>query len=125
MKLRTFQQITLWFLLLSMSVLASGKNWTKPQLLANNEYVSTSSASVNANGTAAAIWAAGPVNNTLQVQASLRPSGGAWSKPFPLTKGLQFGPGWPFSLNADTGSAIATFGGVISTQIGVSTETIP
>lgn len=90
MNLRTFQQITLWFLLLSMSVLASGKNWTKPQLLANNKYVSTSSASVNANGTAAAIWAAGPVNNTLQVQASVRPSGGAWSKPFPLTKGLQF-----------------------------------
>ena len=76
--------------LLILPVLAAGKDWTTPQLLSINKYVSTSSAAINANGTAAAIWAAGPINNTLQVQASVRPAGGAWSKPFALTTGLQF-----------------------------------
>ena len=90
MSARIARHITLSVLILGISLVSEGKNWTKPQLLTSNKYVSVSSASVNAAGTAAAIWAAGPVNNTLQVQASVRPSGGAWSKPFPLTKGLQF-----------------------------------
>ena len=91
MQFPPLKHLSVLFLILTTSLLASGKNWSKPQLLTSNQYVSTSTASINANGTAAAIWAAGPINNMLQVQASVRPSGGsAWLKPFPLTKGLQF-----------------------------------
>ena len=90
MRFNIAKQTALSVLLLVISGIAEGKNWTQPQFLTRNPYTSTSSASVNASGTAAAIWAAGPVNNTLQVQASVRPADGAWSKPFALTKGLQF-----------------------------------
>src|SRR5207248_1268653 len=90
MKSFTPPMMKLCVLLLAVSSVAAGKNWTKPQVLASAKYVTTSNAAVNANGTAAAIWSAGPVNNTLQVQASVRPSGGAWSKKVALTQGLQF-----------------------------------
>ena len=58
-------------------------------------------------------------SNTLSVGAStLVPGTNTWSSE-------RIGPGWPFSLKADSGFAIASFGGVVSTHIGVSTETIP
>jgi hypothetical protein len=77
-------------IMIVLSSLAAAKNWTKPQVLINAKYTAAANSSLNASGTAAAIWAAGPANTTLQVQARVRPSGGMWSAKIPLTKGLQY-----------------------------------
>jgi hypothetical protein len=74
----------------AIALAASGKNWTNPQVLTTDTYVAESYAAINANGMAAAIWAAGPLNNSLQVQASVRPAGGNWSNKVALTTGFKF-----------------------------------
>ena len=90
-------------------------NWGTPVKVMSGYTLQLEVASTHA-GTFVVGWAD---SNTFSVGAStLLPGSMTWTSE-------RIGAGWPFSLNADSGSAIASFGGVVSTHIAVSTETVP
>ena len=71
-------------LLLSCTALMTGQNWSAPQVFPTNTFATAPSVSVNATGTAALIWADGPINNSMQVHAAVRQNG-AWGTPAQLS----------------------------------------
>jgi hypothetical protein len=90
-------------------------SWGTPVKVMNGYTVQLEVAATPA-GTFVVGWAD---SNTFSVgAATLLPGSTTWSSE-------RIGPGWPFSLKAAPGSAIASFGGVFSTKVNISTEAIP
>ena len=71
-------------LLLGFSGLLAAQSWSAPQVFSTGTFATAPFTSINANGTAAVIWADGPINNSMQVHAAVRQNG-AWGTPSPLS----------------------------------------
>jgi len=110
--------------IIQSSTRPSGGSWSTPEdLSASGQNAFNPQVTVDATGTAIAVWSRSNGSNTI-IQASTRPSGGSWSTPVGLSETGQDATNPQVTVDA-TGTAIAVWSRSNGTNTNIQASTRP